>query len=295
MRTIYLYILIQFGGLNSLVAECGGSGVIIWPQTKNLFPNSILVIEGYGSSQDLLFNIGKSYHAYLTSPDATIELQPVKILKGQFSVTQLFLQPKTPLIPESKYTLRLLNANKKEVIVQGLEGKEWEIISATDKKIPVFITAPEYTGYTFTPFGCGPAVYYQFCVCIKDESPTLIYTRVKEEKSGKIMEYYLTPSSGILKVGHGMCHGAFCFNEEETYEFSFSLMDAAGNTNPHLTSPVQVGQSTPKNNNYPLKPACNCEQSKENKKGSVSILGFIISCIVGMIFISITVFFKKKK
>jgi hypothetical protein len=33
-----------------------------------------------------------------------------------------------------------------------------------------------------------------------------------------------------IKIGHGMCLGAFLFENGDDYEISFDLMDASGNT-----------------------------------------------------------------
>jgi hypothetical protein len=48
-------------------------------------------------------------------------------------------------------------------------------------------------------------------------------------KTGKETSYYIVPDSDKIYVGHGMCSGAFVFDEGNNYELEFTFMDASGN------------------------------------------------------------------
>jgi hypothetical protein len=64
---------------------------------------------------------------------------------------------------------------------------------------------------------------------IRDSSEVAIQTTVKNIKSGVETTYYIMPQNNQILVGHGMCSGAFTFDESNDYEVEFSFMDSSGN------------------------------------------------------------------
>ena len=76
------------------------------------------------------------------------------------------------------------------------------------------------------PFG-----FVNFSCKVSEISDYLVKTVVKNVKTGVVRIYYLTTSQDEIKVGHGMCSGAFVLEKDENYEVAFSLIDASGNVN----------------------------------------------------------------
>ena len=88
----------------------------------------------------------------------------------------------------------------------------------------------------FIDYGCGPAKWIYFKVALSDTSVNLIKASVKSKISGIITEYILPVKNGEIKIGHGMCSGAFDL-KEEYYEVVFSLLDMSMNEG-EKTKPV---------------------------------------------------------
>lgn len=65
---------------------------------------------------------------------------------------------------------------------------------------------------------------------INDKSETFIKAIVDNKSTNCSTIYYLTGNNGKIKIGHGMCSGAFLFHKGEQFEVSFQLIDQSGNS-----------------------------------------------------------------
>lgn len=223
---------------NSLIvsAKCGSSGIWIVGESKTLYKNSILVLEFYAMSEDIVPGIGNKYLVWLKSKNAKVIMQPIEILKGEMSVTQIIFRPTCDLIEGDVY----------ELVIDGI--KDWHgprhYNSATNKSEPysftiikntslliplLFTTAPLETKKEMEMYGCGPARYVHFSI-VADPSLKYVRANVKNKQTGKTTSYILTIEKGEAIIGHGMCSGAFLFDEGEKFSVSFALVDNAGNT-----------------------------------------------------------------
>ena len=79
---------------------------------------------------------------------------------------------------------------------------------------------------------------------IKDSSEVIIKTTVKNIKSGIKTTYYIAPQNNQIGVGHGMCSGAFTYDDNPDYEVEFTFMDASGNTTTWTGERIQFTKPT---------------------------------------------------
>lgn len=233
-QTILILVLILLT-MNTF-ADCAGSGIYFWPSGQTIKQNSIIVIDGYAESQKVIIGLNKKYPIYLKSGNKKIKLSVKEILVGEFYLTQAVLTINEKLeagkdyelfidnLPDHKRSLRKWNTETREY-----EKVKWKVIEGIDTDKATWKTEPTETKKTLVYYGCGPATFVHFSFKIEDKSEYLIKTIVTNKKTNKTTSYYLEPSDTILKVGHGMCSGAFIFKDGDNYEVSFEIMDASGN------------------------------------------------------------------
>lgn len=224
-------------------AECRLSGIDVFPKTKAISSNSIFIVEGFSMSQSVIRHLNKGNPIYLTSGNDTVCLKVLKILEGQFDLTQAILSPVTKLVPGKKYHLNIDSLNRFESLYFEKDSFDWNVSNLADLQKPIWTELPSYAFFNVEEYGCGPSIYAYFDGCFSDNSPVVVYAKVKNLNSNSIHDYYITPSGCSLRLGHGMCSGEFSFRENEEYEVTFSLMDASGNTS-NETSPIRFTGSS---------------------------------------------------
>ncbi|HTF02823.1 MAG TPA: hypothetical protein VK826_02325 [Bacteroidia bacterium] len=236
---ILLWLLASFA--MDAHADCHSSGISVFPNGSTLRQNSILVIEGYGTSQKIISGLNSTYPVYLKSGDKRVELVVKETLVGQFLLTQAVLQPSHLLETGLTYTLVIENMPSSEVYGRyDPETRKWKqltftVISGNDTTSPVVTGKPVEIRKSFIWYGCGPQKWVIFSCPVSDSSAFMVRTTVKDLTSGKETTYLLDPMNTEVIVGHDMCSGAFHFPGDENYEVSFSYMDASGN----VTSPTE--------------------------------------------------------
>ena len=242
MQRIYLIILlVTLHGVCR--SECGLTDFQVWPNTKTISPNPLLVIEGYGISQIVIENLNLVNKIYLISGKDTVPLQVLRRYKGQVGLTQAVVQPVRLLKSGKQYELYFdyIDPENKAVF----PTYKWKVRQHQDTEKPSWLIPPKYKYKSYVSFGCGGAAYVHFICKIKDKSETLVYTKVTNKKTNISFEYLLSPENKTLKLGHGMCGGAFHFNEGVNYEVQFGLLDVAGNEHMALTEPIAFTAPTP--------------------------------------------------
>lgn len=255
-------------------AMCGWAGINVWPTQKYISTNSIFVIEGYSQSQELIRQLNKKNKIYLTCNSERIPIKVVRIIEGQYSLTQAILKPERPLVNGKTYELHIENLemfDKDEYKVV-----KWTVNSNNDIEKPKWNCEPTFKGYSYTSYGCGPAKYVNFCGSLKDNSPTLIYAKVFDKKNNTNSDYYLISENQKISLGHGMCSGEFSFDEGVNYKVQFGLMDASGNENLELTAPINFTNPTEKNRSK-IEFNCDC---KDNS--NLFIYGLVGLGIIGL-------------
>lgn len=264
-------------------AMCSFSGISVFPQTRTISPNSIFIIEGYESSQSVIRHLNKSNAIYLTSGKDTIRLTVVKTLESQFRLTQAVLKPSSNLISGKHYKLNIDNLEEYEKADFERDSIGWTVSDFADNQKPIWSKLPTYKTKGMIFYGCGPAVFVNFCACISDNSPVVVYAKVKNIKTNSSSDYYLNPDSCSFQLGHGMCSGEFDFEEGQEYEAIFSLMDASGNISPE-TQPIKFISPTEKyeSKQDDKEPECDCATQKTT--GQKVAIWIVISLVaVGLV------------
>lgn len=116
----------------------------VWPRTNEISSNSLLIVEGYGSSQDVIRELNKKHKIYLKSETSKISLQVVNIYEGQYRLTQAVLRPISKLIPGTTYTLQIDSLDQYEKEDFYRDNFKWTVIDKLDNEIPTWNGTPKY-------------------------------------------------------------------------------------------------------------------------------------------------------
>lgn len=110
---------------------------------------------------------------------------------------------------------------------------------------------------------------------------------IKKNKTSS--DYFITSEDNKISIGHGMCAGEFSFDDESNYEVQFGLMDASGNENLELTSPIHFSSPT-EDNQSDVEFSCNCN----DKSNLLIYCFFVLGLIVLILLVSIKLYKRKK-
>jgi len=217
-------------------ADCDGVGIYFWPSGQTIKQNSIIVIDGYAESQNVIIGLNKKYPIYLKTGDKKVKLTVKEILVGEFYLTQAVLTVDETLEVGKNYEIFIDSLPEYERPLQKWNNKTrkyehaiWTVIEGIDTIQPIWNVKPVETEKTLIHYGCGPEKYVHFKFKIDDESEFLIKATVTNRTTKKITSYYLETDGSSLLIGHGMCSGAFLFEEGNEYDILFNIMDASGN------------------------------------------------------------------
>ena len=181
-------------------------------------------------------------------------------------MTQALLKPESELELGLEYTMVIDNLPEYDSLIrynrmkQEFEPVSYKVFDAIDTINPKLSEEPKEIEKMLIHFGCGPSKYVVFSNPAEDMSEIIIKTTVKNLKTGKKTIYYVEPYDGKIRVGHGMCSGAFVFNDEkikvghgilpedmhnnDNYEVEFSFMDSSGNITSMETPPIEFTRPT---------------------------------------------------
>lgn len=236
MQRFFFIILINFISVIAS-AKCANNGIYILSTSPALNKNGLIILEFYASSQSLIPDLNKKYAIYLQSGKNKIKLLVTEILKGEFQLTQVVLKPNSELLENETYTLFIDNLPKFEKNpgryneqAHKLENLTFKI-SAIDIDAPILENSITESKKTIEHFGCGPEEWVYFNIAGQDKSELFVRASVKNKSTGKTTDYILPIKNGQVKIGHGMCSGAFYFDPDDEYEVTFLLFDQSGNIN----------------------------------------------------------------
>jgi hypothetical protein len=243
MRHITLIILTFF--IATLAsAKCANSGIYCLSKSSTLNKNGIIILEFYASSQSLISDLNKKYPIYLKSSNGKIQLNVIETLIGEMRLTQIVLKPTTELKEDEIYTLQIDNLPKYERKLERYNSlsKKWEsftfkVNNLIDNEIPTQSNTPTEQKKSLVYYGCGPASWVYFNITGQDKSELFVRANVKNKVTGKVTTYILAIENGLTKIGHGMCSGAFHFDNSDNFEVTFQLFDQSGNKST-LTSTI---------------------------------------------------------
>lgn len=230
-------ILTIFGILVNILiySKCGSNGIDVFPTKTEINKNSIFLIEGFASSQKIITLLNKDYKIYLQSGNQKINLKVTETLVGDFQLTQAILKPEFPLEIGKEYILKIDNLPKYETLNKfynySFKSKPiiYKVTSNVDIEKPTITKKPYELKKSYIPYGCGPQVNVIFSFLADDSSQLLVKTKFKNLVTNKITTFYILPKDNKLSVGHGMCSGAFKYDNNMAYEVEFNFMDSSGN------------------------------------------------------------------
>lgn len=246
----FLFLLILTISTTIAKADCTMGNVSCWPTKSTINRNSLIIIEFYGFNQTYIPEITKLNQILLKSGKDKVQLKIIEINKGEFELTQIILQPEKLLQPGLEYELNVGGYGKNEIITRQnpvskkMETVKWLVNDKIDKEKPKWISMPSFQSKTKSQFGCGPAKWVNFNFTSSDNSEMLIKATVKSIKTNTETIYYLKTENNQIRIGHGMCSGAFHFDKGDDYEVTFSLMDESGNISKQKSKPYRFSQPT---------------------------------------------------
>lgn len=241
----YLFCLLLCFPILQSLGRCGSEMIHVWPEAPSIQENPIIIIQGYARSMEIVDGLNQKYPIYLQYSSGKVELEIIEKCRGDMRLSQVLLKPKQALIPGETYTLIFENIPKKDHFFDPTkrwnnwmemdEPYRWTCTEKRDESCPTWEKPPQKPTEDVQFYGCGPARYLVFDCQIEDSSEVLVHTTVRHIETGVEKSYFLSTDMKQIRVGHGMCAGAFTFSEGGQYEISFSLMDLAGNYNDQLT------------------------------------------------------------
>lgn len=255
MKKLALILLGVFFTLSSK-ADCSMNGIWVFPTKSVVKQNTIIMINGYSMSQSIIKGLNKEYKIYLQSGNDIVKLNTLEINVGQFGITQAILKPESKLIAGLIYRLKIDNLPNWETLSRYNPDKsksepiDYEVLPEIDTEKPTFTSQAKELKKTLVYYGCGPSENVVFNCPIIDSSEFLIRATVKSLKTGVKTSYYIEPIKKQILIGHGMCSGAFSFNNGNDYEIEFSILDSSGNTQNWTTKPIKFTKPTDKNSQH---------------------------------------------
>lgn len=229
--TVLLFLSIGFKGL----ADCAGTGLYVFPAQKEIKKTSLFLLEGYAESQHVIHGLNTKHSIYLQSGNERIALEVIETHIGQFYLTQALLKPEKSLTPGKHYQLVIDSLPAYEQFgnynssTQKYDPIVYLIKDESDIKAPDWDAVVSEKSKSLQHFGCGPDIHVTFDFKATDDSEIWALAKVKSVETGNITSYILHQSNLGVSVGHGMCSGAFTFNEGVQFQVRFSLMDSSGN------------------------------------------------------------------
>ena len=229
-------------------ASCSGEGLWVFPSGQTIMQNSIFILDGYAESQNVVLGLNKQHNIYLKSGRKKIKLLVTEICVGQFYLTQAVLKPETELEAGLEYTLCIDSLpeyemlNKYNETTKKNESVTYKVVREKDLEKPKLSSRPEELRKKLVYYGCGTSIHVIFSNPAEDKSDIIVKTIVKNLMTGIETTYYIKPDGEFIKVGHGMCSGAFDFDENNNYEVKFLFMDASGNITSWIGPPIQFSK-----------------------------------------------------
>lgn len=109
------------------------------------------------------------------------------------------------------------------------EELTFKISNSVDTDLPTLTITPTEQKKSLVYYGCGPASWVYFNLAAQDKSEIFVRASVKNKATGQTTIYILNLENGVIKIGHGMCSGAFHFDNSNNFEVVFQLFDQSGN------------------------------------------------------------------
>lgn len=249
MKQIILFVL-TFLNFTFVSAFCLKNGIYCLSKSSTLNKNGLIILEFYASSQLLITGLNSKYPIYLKCSKGKIMLTIVETLKGEFNLTQIILKPATILSASETYMLQIDNLPKYEAapkwynnLTKNREAYTFKVNTIIDIEPPIIKEIATEYKKTLVYYGCGPSSWVYFNLAGYDVSELFVRATVKNKSTGKITTYMLLLENGVVKIGRGMCAGAFGLGNSVKFEVIFQLYDQSGNKS-SATAPILFSKPT---------------------------------------------------
>lgn len=251
MRFIAIFLPVFFLAL-SAQAKCSSRGLYTYPSEGELSANSLLLLEGYAQSREVLRGLNEKFPVYLLSDKGEkVRLIVKEYNESLFYLSQALLQPEKELNMGETYTFCIDSLPPNEALgrYNSSTGKNeklrYTVSKAADLEKPVLRSEPVFWKEEYEMFGCGPMSYVYFRMDVEDRSLLLVKATVQDMQSGKSSVYYVLSGGRELSLGHGMCSGSFAFEPGKEYEVQFAYMDVSGNRLEDLSVKIRFSGPVP--------------------------------------------------
>lgn len=218
-------------------AKCMAGNLSAWPPPDTqLTARPLILLEGFGNEQPHIAALAEGGTARLVAGKSEVALTVDAINIGAFGLTQAALTPAEDLEPATRYTLALRGADGQPVRTTQWESGEsvpigWTTAEAGSKRAPLTLDGtPLVTGQNFRRLGCGPASHVQVSLPARADGPIAVEVKLKELSGDAPAATYIVPvDGGVLRLGHGMCSGAFRLTgPERRFRAELTVRDANG-------------------------------------------------------------------
>jgi len=222
----------------NVTAYCPVAFITYYPQGSTLNLNSNIIIQSYGLSNRIVFNLNKIYPIYLESEQHRIKLKVIEINEGMDDVVQAVLKPEELLSVDNFYQIKIENLTEEDERHllfckhrTHYDEKKWKVINYIDNTKPILLQSkPFLKDNSLLPAGCGDIVHNEIQLNYIDDSKVFAITEFFNIDSNITNKYILNYNNdSMLLVGHGMCGGEFKYNKNLKYKVRFKLMDISGN------------------------------------------------------------------
>lgn len=217
-----------------LFADCTTGAQYFFPNGKTITTDGLILIEMYGDQQSHISELVNSYVFLESETLDIIELFLIDSNKGEFHISQAVFCSSTPLIVGEQYTFKYKPKESKSILTfkrylgdsKTNTSLSWKVVK--EELSTTISPMVKYLSKEVNHFGCGPSMYVNFII---DTDENVLYKVVLKNNTNKTAsKYLLKPNKGVLKVGHGMCSGAFRFVQNCRYTIEISTLDNSGQT-----------------------------------------------------------------
>lgn len=219
-------------------AKCMAGNFTAWPPPDTpLTTRPMLLLEGFGNEQLPIAGLADGGSAQLVAKGHTVDLVVESIHQGDFGLTQAVVRPASALKPATRYTLELHTADGQPARTTMWHQGEptpvrWTTAAADHKPAaPAWSGTAVVTGQSFRRLGCGPSSHIEVKLPAAGEAPLAVQVELQQLGGEGESKTYVLPVDGeTLRLGHGMCSGAFRLTgADDRYRAELTLLDAAGN------------------------------------------------------------------
>ncbi|TVZ56153.1 hypothetical protein OD91_1433 [Lutibacter sp. Hel_I_33_5] len=218
--------------------DCASSFMSFLPEKTEISINSIFIIEGYGYSQKTI-NSFQNRKIYLVNNKNKVELELLEILIGDMQLTQAIFKPKSELRPNSIYFLKYSDQTKQEsqemVKWNSKTGEREKVFWKTNNQKEINLLNSDlrinFKKTQLIHYGCGPSSNAIFSIHNKSNKEIWYKTELIDLTTNSKKVYIIKEWKNEINVGHGMCSGAFKFNNKGKYKVRFTPMNTDGKMN----------------------------------------------------------------